>query len=262
MTTIRIALANIRVAETPEESVQRASAAIREAGRAGVDLIGFSECYVPGYRAFARKVALPDAAFLDRAWETIAEVASESNVGVVLGTERLVGESLFISALVIQRDGTIAGYQDKVQLDPTEDAIYTPGTGRHVFQAGPVTFGISICHEGFRYPETVRFAAKRGAQIVFHPHLSEAEPGSFRPTSYADPANSFHEKSILCRAAENTCFVATVNCASEGSPTTSAIANPDGTLLSYQPYGKEGLLIADLDLAKASGYLASRHRAP
>jgi len=260
MATIRIALANIRVAETPEESVQLASAAIRQARGEGADLICFPECYVPGYRAFARRIAPPDAAFLDRAWETIATVAAESNVAVVLGTERLVGQALFISALVIQRDGTIVGFQDKVQLDPTEDPIYTPGRERRVFNAGPVTIGISICHEGFRYPETVRWAAKHGAQLVFHPHLSEAEPGGYRPTSYGDPANSFHEKSILCRAAENTCFVATVNCAGAGSPTTSAVANPDGTLLSYQPYGKEGLLIADLDLTKASGYLASRHR--
>jgi len=260
MATIRIALANIRVAETPEESVQLASAAIRQARGEGADLICFPECYVPGYRAFARRIAPPDAAFLDWAWETIATVAAESNVAVVLGTERLVGQALFISALVIQRDGTIVGFQDKVQLDPTEDPIYTPGRERRVFNAGPVTIGISICHEGFRYPETVRWAAKHGAQLVFHPHLSEAEPGGYRPTSYGDPANSFHEKSILCRAAENTCFVATVNCAGAGSPTTSAVANPDGTLLSYQPYGKEGLLIADLDLTKASGYLASRHR--
>jgi predicted amidohydrolase len=260
MATIRIALANIRVAETPDESVELATNAIRQAGRERVDLIGFPECYVPGYRAFARKIAPPDAAFLDRAWETIATVAAESGVGVVLGTERVVGPSLFISALVIQRDGTIVGFQDKVQLDPSEDAIYTPGRERRVFTDGPVTFGVAICHEGFRYPETVRWAAKRGAQVVFHPHLSEAEPGSYRPTSYGDPANSFHEKSILCRAAENTCFVATVNCAGEGSPTTSAVANPDGTLLTYQPYGKEGLLIADLDLDKATGHLASRHR--
>src|SRR5262245_28574258 len=260
MAKIRIALANIRVAETPEESVALATEAIRQAGRESVDLICFPECYVPGYRAFARRVAPPDAAFLDQAWETIATVAAESNVGVVLGTERLVGQSLFISALIIQRDGTIVGFQDKVQLDPTEDPIYTPGRERHVFNAGQVTFGVSICHEGFRYPETVRWAAKRGAQLVFHPHLSEAEPGSYRPTSYGDPANSFHEKSILCRAAENTCFVATVNCASAGSPTTSAVANPDGTLLTYQPYGREGLLIADLDLDKATRLLASRHR--
>jgi predicted amidohydrolase len=82
--------------------------------------------------------------------------------------------------------------------------------------------------------------------------------GGYRPSSFADPANSFHEKAVLCRAAENTCYIATVNCASAGSPTTSAIVRPDGTLLCYQPYGKEGLLIADIDLSAATGLLASR----
>jgi predicted amidohydrolase len=62
----------------------------------------------------------------------------------------------------------------------------------------------------------------------------------------------------LCRAAENTCYFASVNCASAGSPTTSAVVRPDGTLLAYQPYGKEGLLIADLELSAATGLLARR----
>ena len=166
-------------------------------------------------------------------------------------------DALRITALVINRDGTMAGFQDKVQLDPSEETTYSPGAGRRLFRTGPVTFGIAICHEGWRYPETVRWAARRGAQIVFHPHFHEAEPGGYRPSSFADPANSFHEKAALCRAAENTCFFATVNCASNGSPTTSAVVRPDGTLLSYQPYGKHGLLIADIDLAEATGLLAA-----
>ncbi len=29
-------------------------------------------------------------------------------------------------------------------------------------------FGVTICHEGWRYRETVRWAAVRGANIVFH----------------------------------------------------------------------------------------------
>jgi predicted amidohydrolase len=163
-----------------------------------------------------------------------------------------------ITALVINQDGTFAGFQDKVQIDPSEEPIYSSGLGRRVFQTGPLTFGVAICHEGWRYPETVRWAVRHGAQIVFHPHFHEAEPGSYRPSSFADPANSFHEKAVLCRAAENTCFIATVNCASDGSPTTSAVVRPDGTLLSYQPYGKPGLLIADVDLNEATGLLASR----
>jgi len=63
---------------------------------------------------------------------------------------------------------------------------------------------------------------------------------------------------MLCRAAENTCYFASVNCASDGSPSTSAVVRPDGSLLCYQPYGKEGLLIADIDLDTASGLFASR----
>lgn len=117
-----------------------------------------------------------------------------------------------------------------------------------------------ICHEGWRYPETVRWAVRRGAQVVFHPHAHHAEDGTPRPRCFADPANSFHEKAVLCRAAENTCWFASANCASEDSGTTSAIARPDGTLLTHQPYGKEGLLVADLDLREATGMLASRLR--
>jgi len=166
--------------------------------------------------------------------------------------------ALLATALVINRDGTIAGFQDKVQLDPSEEGTYSFGSGRRVFQTGSLTFGITICHEGWRYPETVRWAARRGAQVVFHPHFHVAEPGSYRPSTFADPANSFHEKAMLCRAAENTCYFASVNYASAGSPTTSAVVRPDGTLLSYQPYGKEGLLIADLDLTAAIGLLAAR----
>ena len=177
---------------------------------------------------------------------------------VVLGTERVVDNALLATALVINRDGTIAGFQDKVQLDPSEEATYSPGSGRRVFQTGPLTFGVAICHEGWRYPETVRWPVRHGAHIVFHPQFHEAEPGGYLASSFADPANSFHEKAALCRAAENTCFFATVNCASAGSPTTSAVVRPDGTLLSYQPYGKQGLLIADLDITEATGLLATR----
>jgi predicted amidohydrolase len=258
MSTVRIALANIQFPASPDESVALAEQAIAEASSEGADLICFPECFVPGYRGMGKIVPPPDAVFLERAWSVIAAAARKANLAVILGTERVVDHALLISALVINRDGTIAGFQDKVQLDPSEEGTYSPGFERRVFQTGPLTFGVAICHEGWRYPETVRWAARRGAQIVFHPHFHEAEPGSYRPTSFADPANSFHEKAALCRAAENTCFFATVNCASAGSPTTSAVVRPDGTLLSYQPYGQQGLLIADIDISEATGLLAAR----
>ena len=261
MSTIRIALANLRVPATPEESVLLATTAVADAGRRGAMLICFPECFVPGYRWPDAAPPAPNPAFLERAWAEVADAARAAGITVILGTERITERGLQITACVINADGTVAGWQDKGQLDPSEEAIYTSfGTGRRIFTAGPLTFGVVICHEGWRYPETVRWAVRRGAQVVFHPHAHVAEPGSYRPTTFADPANTFHEKAVLCRAAENTCYFASVNCASEGSGTTSAIARPDGTLHCYQPYGQEGLLVADLDLSTATGLLASRYR--
>jgi predicted amidohydrolase len=261
MSRFRIALANLRFPASPEESVALAERAIAEAAGEGAGIVCFPEAYVPGYRAPGKGVPPPDAAFLERAWSAIASAAGQGGIAVVLGTERVVDGALVLSALVVNADGTVAGFQDKVQIDPSEEGLYSTGSERRVFQAGPLTFGVAICHEGWRYPETVRWAARRGAHVVFHPHFHEKEPGGYVPSTFADPANTFHEKAALCRAAENTCYFATVNCASAGSPTTSAVVRPDGTLLCWQPYGKEGLVVADLDLSAATGLLASRFRA-
>jgi len=254
---MRIALANLRFPTHPAESVALAVDAIREAAAAQAQIVCFPECYVPGYRSPGKNMPPPNQMFQEQAWSKIAEAAPE--VTVILGTERIVAGALLATAAVIQ-NGAITGFQDKVQLDPSEEETYTHGQGRRIFQSGAVKFGIAICHEGWRYPETFRHAARQGAHIVFHPQFHEREPGAYQPVTYADPLNTFHEKALLCRAAENTCYVATVNVASPGSPTTSAVVNPDGTLLCYQPYGQHGLLLADIDPAKATCLLASRLR--
>ena len=258
---MRIALANLRVPRTREESVDLATSAVADAGRQGATVVCFPECFVPGYRWPGTTPPPPDPVFLEQACARVADAARAARITVILGTERLSERGLQISACVIGPDGTIAGWQDKGQLDPSEEGTYPAfATERRVFTAGPLTFGVVICHEGWRYPETVRWAVRRGAQLVFHPHAHVAEPGSYRPTTFADPLNTFHEKAVLCRAAENTCYFASVNCASEGSGTTSAVARPDGTLQCFQPYGQEGLLVTDLDLSTATGLLAARCR--
>jgi predicted amidohydrolase len=261
MEPYRIALANLPYPASPDESVALAVDAIARAGVEGAGVVCFPECFVPGYRAPGRSVPPHDPEFLEGAWSRVRTAARAAQVTVILGTERRVAGDLRITALVVDRDGEIAGWQDKVQLDPSEDGHFAPGTERRVFRAGVLTFGVVICHEGWRYPETVRWAARRGAQAVFHPHFSWAEPGGLRPTTFADPANTFHEKAIGCRAAENTCYFASVNCAEDGAGTTSAVARPDGTVMAWQPYGKEGLLVVDLDLSEATGLLARRCRA-
>ena len=182
MSTFRIALANIRFPATPEESVALAEQAIAQASIERAGLICFPECFVPGYRGTGEAGAAPRSG-VPRT--RLVRHCSGRREGESRGCSRhrthRRRRACSITALVINRDGTIAGFQDKVQLDPSEEGTYSPGSGRRVFQAGPLTFGVAICHEGWRYPETVRWAARHGAHIVFHPHFHEAEPGGYRP---------------------------------------------------------------------------------
>src|SRR4030095_8248231 len=129
MGTLRIALANLPFPVTPEASVSMAEGAIADAARHSASILCFPECFVPGYRTANRAMPLADAIFLARAWTAVAHAAGRANVAVVLGTERIVNGGLVISALVVNRDGTIAGFQDKVQIDPSEEAPYKSGAG-------------------------------------------------------------------------------------------------------------------------------------
>ena len=110
MGTIRIALANIQFPASPEESIALAEQAIGQASIERAELICFPECFVPGYRGMGKVVPAPDPAFLERAWSVIAAAAAKADLAVVLGTERVVDGALLITALVINRDGTIAGF--------------------------------------------------------------------------------------------------------------------------------------------------------
>ncbi len=260
MSIVRIALANVRVGKTADESLAIALDAIAEAAEHSAAIVCFPESCVPGYR-IGRSLAPWDTDFLTHAWSAIDRAAGTAGIAVILGTERVDGDKLLITTRVTNSDGSLAGFQDKVQLDPSEESVYAPGSQRRVFRCGQLTFGIVICHEGWRYPETVRWAARNGAQVVFHPHTELVESENFQPTGFADPQNSFHEKAALCRAAENTCYFATVNNAIRGATTTSAIICPDGTLLTHQPYGKHGVLIGEINPSAASGHLAHRLRA-
>ena len=51
MSKVRIALANIRPATTPDESVVLTRAAIEQAAAERAAIVCFPECYVPGYRS-------------------------------------------------------------------------------------------------------------------------------------------------------------------------------------------------------------------
>src|SRR3954465_10169721 len=75
MALVRIALANLRYADSAELSVTLAERAIADAAREKAAIVCFPEAYVPGYRAETLIRPAPDPAFLDRARARIANAA-------------------------------------------------------------------------------------------------------------------------------------------------------------------------------------------
>jgi predicted amidohydrolase len=187
----------------------------------------------------------------------VAEAARRARVVTIVGTERPTPAGRELLSVVLDADGTVLGEQSKTQIDPSEEPHYVAGTGRRVFAAGGATFGIAICHEAFRYPEIVRSLVLGGARIVFVPHFVTTEDGSL-PTRWCDASNPYNEKALLCRALENSVYVAASNVAGRNQGSATCIIAPDGTLLTSVAYGPVGVVAADVDLDRADRRLALR----
>jgi predicted amidohydrolase len=255
---MKVALASPRPAVSFEDALERVRRLTSEAADRGAGIVCFPEAYVPGLRG--QEFAIPPygPAEQEAALEAAGRLAAVRAVAIVLGIERIAGGGRQVAAAVVDRHGAFLGWQTKNQLDPTEDPFYVPGNTRRVFESGGLRFGIAICHEGFRYPETVRWAAARGAQIVFHPHMTGSDRRGVRLTGWGDPAAPYYEKAMAMRALENTVWFASVNYATRFPESPTAFFDPAGRCRKFLPYGEEGVLVEEIDLDAATGLLASR----
>ena len=176
-----IGLASPGIATSIADGLERMKRLIGEAAAQGAEIVCFPEAYLPGLRGQDFEVLPYDRTQQERVLQAGAQLARTYSVATILGMERLTDAERQIAACVIDARGQILGSQTKNQLDPSEDPYYGPGTTRQLFEVNGVKFGIAICHEGWRYPETVRWAAARGAKIVFHPQLTGSDRTGVRP---------------------------------------------------------------------------------
>jgi predicted amidohydrolase len=256
MSKIRVAVASTPLTTTLAEAVPAAIAAVEEAGRQGAAIVCLPETGLPGHRMQKRAVENASQAALDAAVDEVAKAARRARIVTIVGTERPTDAGREIVEIVLGADGSRLGEQRKTQVDPSEEVQYTPGHGRRVFTAAGTTFGIVICHESFRYPEVTRALVLAGAQIVFAPHYVTTK-GAL-PARWLDPASPYNEKALLCRAMENTVFVAAANSAMPDQGSATSIIGPDGSLVASVEYGRVGVVAADLDLDRATRLIARR----
>jgi predicted amidohydrolase len=258
--SLRIGLASPSFPASIDDAVRRAGEFLAEAAQRGVDIVCFPECYLPGMRGQDFDVAAPDQHEQASALEAIRAAAAAHRVAVIVPMEWESEVGLQNVAFVISAAGEVQGFQTKNQIPIEEEPYFQPGFTRRVFTVRGVPFGVAICHEGWRYPETVRWAAARGAKIVFHPHYAGGDGPRAHPATWGAPESPFYEKAMVARAAENAVYFASVNYALPRQDAATTLIGPSGECLAHAPYGEESLLVYDVDPRLATGVLAARYQ--
>lgn len=260
MSRIRVAVASTPLTTSLTEAVPVAVAAVEAAARLGARIVCLPEAGLPGHRVQARPVPKVSGPEIEEALDQVAAAARRTGVVTIVGTERPdpgADGRRQIVAVVIDADGRRLGEQAKTQIDPTEESDYAAGTGRRVFRAAGLTFGIAICHEAFRYPEVVRSLVLAGAQVIFVPHFVTTDGGPL-PARWCDAQNPYNEKALLIRALENGVYLAAANVSGPDQGSITGVIDPAGRLIASVAYGRTGVAIAELDLELADRRLALR----
>ena len=254
-----IALASPGIAATLDAGLDKINRLLSEASAQGAQIVCFPEAYLPGLRGQDFEVPAFDLAQQQRVLRVVAQWSRRYAVATILGMERITAAGRQIVAVVIDALGQVQGCQTKNQLDPTEDQFYVPGTTRRIFVINGVKFGVAICHEGWRYPETVRWAAVRGAKIVFHPHHTGSDRTGVRLTQWGATGGPYYEQAMMMRSRENSIYFASVNYALRFQESATSLIAPSGQCQAYLPYGQEGVLVQAINVEEATGLLATRY---
>jgi nitrilase len=285
--TVKVAAAHVApVYFDVEKTVDKACNVIGEAAKQGVQLIAFSECFLPGYPHWGEVIPpmLTDGLFrkmIERGLRIdgpqiarICAVAAKHRIVVSLGfnegTDASVG-CLWNANVLIGSDGTILSHHRKLVPTSVEKLVWTNGdsSGLKVASTELGRVGMLICGENTN--PLARYALiAQGEQI----HIS-SYPSVF-PAKTPDGKGAYDiEDAIRIRAANHafegklfnivaaTPFDDTarrflselpgdvVPLFEHGAQSTSMIIGPSGKIISEVRSGEEGLCIADISLGDA-----------
>ena len=159
-----------------ENNVRRLADGIADLAHRGAELIVLQElhnslyfCQVEDVRNFDLAEPIPGPST-----EIYGELAKRYNVVIVTSLfERRAAGLYHNTAVVIERDGTIAGRYRKMHIpdDPAyyEKFYFTPGDlGFHPIQTSVGRLGVMVCWDQW-YPEAARLMALQGAEILIYP---------------------------------------------------------------------------------------------
>ncbi|KRN17958.1 carbon-nitrogen family hydrolase [Limosilactobacillus fermentum] len=240
---MRVAIDQLDVAlARPDQNFAQVAADVKEAAKAGADVIVIPEMWNTGYALDQ----LGDLADLDgqRTKQILARLARDNQINIVGGSVAIKrGKRFYNTTYVYDRTGQLVGDYDKVHLFGlmNEGEFISAGHAPNRFALDGVKAASAICYD-LRFPEWLRTIFKGGSQILFLPAQW--------------PVQRIDQWRILlqARAIENQCFVVAVNRVGDDAANhfggNSMVIDPLGKVL-FEAGEEQGLFYVDIDPAEA-----------
>jgi predicted amidohydrolase len=250
-----------------EATVEKTCRLIEEAAKKDAKIVGFSECFVPGYphwvdwakakdrpkaaerylQLFKNAIEVPSPAT-----EQLCETAKQNDCYVVVGInekEKDTMGTLYNSQLFISRNGTLLGKRRKLVPTYGERFVYQGGDGTDlpVFQTDYGRLGALICGEHSNPLAKFTLLAKGEAlHVASWPALTMR--GDFIPQQCAFEGRLFIISASDIFTKEVKEYLGTDAEGIELGGGTSGIYGPQGDIIAKAAANREEIIYAQIDL--------------
>lgn len=267
MKNLKIGFLQLHNVADTKTNVLRLAEGIRDLAHRGAELVVLQElhnslyfCQVEDVNNFDLAEPIPGPST-----EFFGKVAKSCNVVIVTSLfERRAPGLYHNTAVVIERDGTIAGKYRKMHIpdDPAyyEKFYFTPGDlGFHPIDTSVGRLGVQVCWDQW-YPEGARLMALSGAELLIYPTAIGYE-SSDHPEEQDRQREAWTTVQRGHAVANGLPVIAVNRTGHEDDPShltrgiqfwgSSFVAGPQGEMLYRAPKDEEVNVVVDVDMRRS-----------
>ena len=183
MAQTKVAAIQMTCGADPAQNLARAEELVRQAAAQGAQIVLLPELFERPYFCQERRYDYYDYALpvgKNPAVRRFSEVCRELELVMPVSFYERDGQRLFNSVAMLDAGGSLLGVYRKTHIPDDhyyqEKFYFTPGdTGFRVFETRYGTIGVGICWDQW-FPETARFMAVKGAELLYYPTAIGSEP--------------------------------------------------------------------------------------
>ena len=219
---------------TSQRNLQLFCDQVDEAGRLKLDIVCLPEAItLVGTSSNGPQTAEP---IPGPSSERLGRAARKNRLWLVAGLYERDGAIIYNTAVLLDREGRLAGKYRKIHLPREEWQLgVTPGNEYPVFRTDFGTIGIQVCYDYF-FPEEDAILRLKGAEVVFAPTWG---------TTFKDQEGRVEGENVFrVRARDNGIYL--VPSVYDGN---SMVIDPLGRILATSD-GREGLVWCEVDLSR------------